>query len=292
MSGENVLRILKTNVDDLSENYLWKKAVVVDPAFIPACRLLNSAYRKYMMPTFIQQVSTPFKYAHDDTKVIAFSGGKVSLACALRYKDIGQKIVLYHIAKTKDDVSRIQQLADMLESPLYIHYESIIHTPFLGMKILQLVTDYAVSHAHDPKVVFGYFDSAITKNNYKYEWSYCNELVECFKQFGQSCIDGYNILNPIPNYAIVWDEILGHKGYLKYLTYKNEEEEKIFQNIRMDYRMDAPDLEIYLSNIEYLKHKRNNAKATINELWNKYFFYRIEKSIFYKEMMEKYVSSI
>lgn len=287
-----MLKIIRTNVENLTANYKLGNKVVVDPAFLDVCRILNGAHRRYSMPTFIQQVNTPFKYEHDDVKVVAFSGGKVSLACALRYVDIGQKIVLYHVASSGEDVSRIQYIAEMLKAPLYIHHEDISDTPFYGMRILELATEYAVGHAHEPRIVFGYFDEALTSNNYKRDWAYCKEFIDSFKKFGQSCIEGYSVLNPIPNYAIMWDEILGHKSYIQYLDYKDETEERIFQNIRMDYRVDEPDLEKYLCNIEYLKSKGKRKKETINELWNKYFFYRIEQSKFYKEMMEKYVSSI
>ena len=57
----------------------------------------------------------------------------------------------------------------------------------------------------------------------------------------------------------------------------------------MDYRIDAPNLDLYLSNIEYLKHKKRAQKASLNDVWNTYFFYRIENSIFYREMMERFV---
>ena len=258
----------------------------MDTAFIPLCRILNSISLGYCMPDFVEQVDEPLHYEHDDTKVIVFSGGKVSLACALRYKDIGHKIVLYHVPEAGEDVSRIKQISVMLDAPLYIADEVLSVTPFSGIILLAYALAYAVSHSYSPKIVFGYFDWASISDNPRKDWAYCREFVLPFRDFGRKCVDGFSILNPIPNYAVMWDELLGHKRYLQYVGYKDEIEQMVFQNIRMDYYLDEPNKELYLHNIEYLKSIWDNRRLTLNELWNKYFFYRIEKSRFYKELME------
>lgn len=292
MSEKNGLIIIRENVANLEENYKNRTEIVVDPSMITPCRILNRTIRMYRMPQFVEQPAEKVAYQDDGVKVIAFSGGKVSLACALRYKDAGHKIVLFHVLKRGGDVSRIKKISEMLDAPLYVYDDMILDTPFRGMRILELATEYAVGHKHSPRIVFGYFDEAIAEGNSKYDWMYCKEFIDGYKELAQKYIDGFSILNPIPNYAIMWEEILSHKMYIPYLEYRDETEEKIFQNIRMDYRIDTPNLDLYLSNIEYLKHRKKVKKASLNDVWNMYFFYRIENSLFYREMMERFVSTI
>lgn len=259
----------------------------MDDSLLPLCRALNCALPNYYVPDFVEQAVTPLHYEHDDTKVIAFSGGKVSLACALRYKDAGHNIVLFHVKQRGKNVSRIKQIAKKLNVPLYIYdEEELSQTPFSGMMILTLALTYAIGHSYSPKIVFGYFDDASIFNNKANDWAYCREFVLGFRDLARKYVEGVSVLNPIPNYAIMWDELLRHKKYLDYVEYRDDTEALVFQNIRMDYYLDEPNKELYLHNINILKAMKCNKGLNLNAIWNKYFFYRIEKSRFYMELME------
>ena len=263
----------------------------IDEGFGEALRIYNESDVNYKMPLCVKRNIQPATYEHDDTTVIAFSGGKLSLACAIRYKDIGKKIVLVHIAEPGKDVSRIQKIADMLDVPLYVEYEHLKNTPFKGMQIAYMTLLHAIGKGYSPRIVYGYFDSASIYDNDMSEWMNCVEYMGTFKKVVQKYVEGFTILNPIPNYSIMWDEILKHRAYIPYIEYSDEIDRRVFENIKMDYRLTEADEVVYFQNLKYLENmyiKRNKViKVSLNELWNEYFFYRIENSLFYKDLMEK-----
>ena len=272
----------------------------VDIGFSSACRELNKRYLEYSMPSFIDRPVQKFHYESQDVMVVAFSGGKLSLACALRYKDIGKNIVLFHMTHhlEKED-SRISKIAEMLQVPLVIQEYTpfdAINGPFMSMRIVHSALEYAVGHKYSPRIVYGYFDEASIENNEEKDWANCTEFIDAYKNTIQKYVDGFTILNPIPNYSIMWDEILKHKSYIPYIRYDNMVDQRVFENIMMDYNLDNADKRQYLRNIKYLislyKRKKNVDQVTLNEVWNEYFFYRIEQSIFYEELMENFISTI
>lgn len=269
-----------------------RKKRPIDISFSSACREFNKRSLDYKMPLFEHREVEKFHYEDDGKLVVAFSGGKLSLACALRYKDIGKDIILFHVASINEDTSRIEKIAQMLNVPLVNHVYNVWCNAFSGIQLLHLTTQYAVGHQHSPKIVYGYFDDALVENNEKEDWANCSEFINSYKEAAEKYIDGFTILNPIPNYSIMWDELLSHKAYLKYLEYKNGIEQKVFENVQMDYRVVEANKSSYMNNFRYLissyKHRKKDDQATLNEIWNEYFFYRIENSICYKELMEKY----
>lgn len=292
MLTEN-LNVLKTDITYLVNG---RRKCKIDDGFGEALRIYNESDVNYKMPLCVKRDIQPATYKHDDTTVIAFSGGKLSLACAIRYKDVGKKIVLVHIAEPGKDVSRIQKIADMLDVPLYIEYEHLKPTHFKGMQIALKTLLYAIDKGYSPRIVYGYFDSASIYNNDVSDWMNCVEFMGTFKNVAQKYIDGFTLLNPIPNYSIMWDEILKHKAYIPYIEYSNNIDRRVFENIMMDYRLTEADKAAYFKNLHYLKNLSNRRKqenlVSLNELWNEYFFYRIENSVFYKDLMEKSFSSI
>ena len=228
--------------------------------------------------------------------VILFSGGKLSLACALMYKNIGKDIALFHVCPDDEPEFRIKKIAEMLQAPLYTLKQNFPTTPFVGARILQAGLEYAVDNGYSPRLVYGYFDLASAEYNSSKDWANCNEFISSYKNVAKKYIDGFTILNPIPNYAIMWDELLKHKAYIPYIEYSNETDRRLFENIKMDYRLDESDCSRYMHNFRYFiklyKKTKNKNRAALNDVWNEYFFYRIENSLFYKELMEKFVSTI
>ena len=296
MSMENgVLKELEEDIQYLKKPSKRKRPI--DIGFSSACREFNKRELDYRMPVFCERDIEKLHYNSSDTLVIAFSGGKLSLACALMYKDIGKDIVLFQVAQPLEDVSRSQKISEMLNVPLVIHKTSgNLDNPYYGMQILHYALEYAVGHQYSPKIVYGYFDSASIENNDRKDWANCAEFIQAYKETAQKYVDGFTILNPVPNYSIMWDEILKHKAYIPYVKYKNEIDRRVFENIRMDYRIDEANKDAYLRNFQYLykqyEKKQKTSQASLNDVWNEYFFYRIENSLFYKELMEKFVSSI
>lgn len=279
--------------EDIESLVRGRKSRPIDISFSTACREFNKRSLDYKMPPFESRDVEKFHYEDDGKLVIAFSGGKLSLACAMRYKDIGKDIILFHISSTNADTSNVEKQAKMLNAPLVNHVYNICNNAFSGIHILHLATQYAVGHRHSPKIVYGYFDDALVENNEEKDWANCAEFIGSYKEAAQKYIDGFTILNPIPNYSIMWDELLRHKPYLKYIDYKDTTERRVFENIQMDYRVIEVNKSSYMNNLRYLissyKRRKEKNQASLNEIWNEYFFYRIENSVCYVELMKKYL---
>jgi len=270
---------------------------LIDIGLSGACREYNKRFAGYIMPTFAKREVEQIHYEPSDTMVICFSGGKVSLSCALRYKDIGKNIILFHVAGPFKNTDNVQKMADMLDVPLVVHETMDSQkSPFSGMMILNAALEYAVGHQYSPRIVYGYFGGASIYNNDECDWANCSEFLESYKETAQRYVDGFTILNPMPNYSVMWDEILKHRAYIPYIEDKDVTDRRIFENIKMDYRLEHPNKNTYFKNLHYLKNMYNRKHtenlASMNELWNEYFFYRIENSMYYKDLMEKSFSSI
>lgn len=278
--------------EDVESLVRGRKKRPIDISFSTACREFNKRNLDYKMPLFEHREVEKFHYEDDGKLVVAFSGGKLSLACALRYKDIGKDIILFHVASINEDTSRIEKIAQMLNVPLVNHVYNVWYNAFSGIQLLHLATQYAVGHQHSPRIVYGYFDDALVENNEEEDWANCSEFINSYKEAAQKYIDGFTILNPIPNYSIMWDELLSHRAYLKYVKYNDVVDMRVFENIQMDYRVVEANKSSYMNNFRYLissyKRRKEKNQATLNEIWNEYFFYRIENSICYGELMEKY----
>ena len=246
------------------------------------------------MPAFEDRNIQPLHYNHSDKMVICFSGGKLSLACALMYKDIGKDIILYNVYESNADYERMNHISEMMNVPLYISHTKIPNTSYAGAHIIYDAMCHAIACGYSPRIVYGYFDNALVENNEEKDWMNCKEFIQAYKNVAQKYVDGFSILNPVPNYSVMWDEILKHKQYMPYIQIKDKTDDKVFSNIKMDYRIDTPDKSVYLNNFRYLiisyKHRKKANQATLNEIWNEYFFYRIENSLFYKDLMERYSS--
>lgn len=296
LSGKEISKIYQ-NLDNIALPYtrhVKLNELDTDIDLLPIIRHLKSKDFSYPAPNIYTEVKTPFNYSGEDVKVIAFSGGKVSLACALRYKDAGQKIVLLHIEQNKELTSRCQKMADMMDVPLYVHTLpdtwNIENNPTDSATILRVALQYILGHEYSIKLVYGYFDDASIYNNRFEDWGKCKEFMVCYKEYIQKFLPDFNLLNPMPNYSIVWDELLNHKPYIKYISTDNAIDAITLKNAKIDFSLDERVSSIYMQNINELKkdYKRRYKKTPGNivDLWNEYFYYRIEQSKFYKELME------
>jgi hypothetical protein len=234
----------------------------------------------------------------DNVYVIPFSGGKVSLALALRYKDMGKKIHLFYVENSgvsrygaESNRKEVIQLANMLDVPLHIeevnyyYFENSLAKHFL---ILSRALRFAVANGFRSDIVYGTFETAhLSKNDFEKLGMNCVEIISAYsKVIGKYCY-GARIVMPLPSYSIVWDELIHHKSYIPYVKCNGFVERRLWYIAQIDHDIvEETDSSIYMKYIKELQKTLESSPGDINVLWNKYFFYRIEKSKHYQELMK------
>lgn len=187
---------------------------IIDSGFMPLCRIFNSVFYNYPVPEFEEREITPFKYEHDDTAIVLFSGGKVSLAVALRLRDMHKNVVLIHFTDSDTDKeAKVERLMEELKLP-YIILDKLPYSKSAMMKgilMIQTAMETALREGYSPIVYTGMFDFASIYNNNQRDWKYCNEVINVYTNILKRYIDGAKVLNIMPNYAVAEDEILKHK---------------------------------------------------------------------------------
>lgn len=151
---------------------------------------------------------------YDDNNVIlAFSGGKDSIAAAILYKEMGKNVKLFHVkhinASFSDEWECAQRCADLLELPLYIddirfkgHHIWMEH-PMKNMLIANSALSYGIHEGIGTNIAFG---------NYKSSFLFGNPFEKC----AGDCVDMWetyeNIIHKIvPDFKIdIQLENLGH----------------------------------------------------------------------------------
>lgn len=214
--GENNLKLLKNDLDILSK----LTTGIIDSGFMPLCRIFNSVFYNYAVPEFEEREITPFKYEHNDTAIVLFSGGKVSLAVALRLRDMHKNVVLLHFTgNNAEKEAQIECLMRELKLP-YIISDKLPHSKSVIMKgilMIQVAMETAFKEGYSPVVYTGMFDYASIYNNNQKDWKYCNEVISVYTNILKRYIDGAKVLNIMPNYNVAEDEILKHKRIKEFI---------------------------------------------------------------------------
>lgn len=268
-----------------------KKGASTDASFLPLCKYLLQNYNR-KPPKLEPKNITPIEYKSTDLKVIAFSGGATSLACAMRYVDAGYPIILFHVSYPGEDLSAIKEMSEMLGVPLYvceIDYFSRTNKPTDSAVIIKEAVKYILSEGFSHTLIYGYFDSNSIYDVNRDEACHCKEFINCYRNLVRRLIPDFDIINPLPNKAIVWDELIRHKAYIRLLRASNVQEHRILENTKMDFRLEEAVSSIYMRNFKLLSQayiRKKGRTGTVIEVWNEFFNYRIETSKFYAELMK------
>lgn len=126
--------------------------------------------------------------------ILCFSGGKDSIASAIRYKKMGYNVYLYHMRHINptfsDEWECAKKLADMLELPIFfddIHFKSFhrwTEHPMKNMLIANGALSYGVREGITTHIAFG-----------NYTTSYLDDNV--FDRCAGDCMDMWETYNEI-----------------------------------------------------------------------------------------------
>ena len=138
----------------------------------------------------------------DDRKVLlAYTGGKDSVAATIRLKKAGYDVSLFFIKGLNKaypkELDCAEKIAEILGCKLYVSEVKITgknshpDNPVKNQLILSLMTDFGLKHG------FNCFSSGIlnvTNPNYEYDWSDSGELMETFKAFMRKAFKGWKYI--------------------------------------------------------------------------------------------------
>lgn len=273
----------------------FTSTLTVDKSLEPICRSLLINEPCFKIPTLVERAVPSIGSNKDGKKIIAFSGGKVSLACALRFKDKGEDVVLVHVQNGEDDTDRVrcEKLAKKIDLPIIVlrtDYEKFRTSPVKNMLILNHILEYAVENGCQTNIVFGAFEGASIYINPRRNWINCIEYMDCYKNLIRKAMFEFNVACPMPSYSIVWDELLHHKNIIHYICSDSDMDEMMLYIAKVDHSLlEEIDTTLYMKYINRLVGmflRETGIPLTAVSMWNRFFFYRIEKSKHYQELMK------
>jgi hypothetical protein len=271
-------------------------SLTIDRSLEIVCRKCLSIYPNFKVPTFVERAVPSIDSNKEGPKIVAFSGGKVSLACALRLKDKGEDVILVHVKNSEDSDDgrvRCETLAKKINLPIIvlpIDYPKFDDSPVKYMLMLNHLLEYAVDNGCQTNIIFGTFDGASILYNSINEWPNCVEFMDAYKNLIRHAMFEFNVACPMPSYNIVWDELLKHKNFIHYISSDNDVDEMMLYIAKVDHNLlEEIDTSIYMKYINKLKNRFQDdtgMSLTAVSMWNRFFFYRIEKSKHYQELMK------
>lgn len=178
---------------------------VFDSSFSGLCETFN-AYVNTPMPTLkdkhYQQLSLP---SYDEKNVIVcFSGGKDSIAVAMKLREMGYTVFLYHAWHINpsfgDEVDCAREAARVLDMPIYVddirfsgHHDYMEH-PMKNMVIANGALHYGIREGIGTRIVFGnYISSTLDSNVFDRCAGDCMDMWDYYNVIVQQVIPGFHV---------------------------------------------------------------------------------------------------
>ena len=136
--------------------------------------------------------------------ILAFSGGKDSIASAIRFKEYGYNVYLYHMRNINptfsDEWECAQKLADMLELPIFIdevHFKMFhkwTEHPMKNMLIANGALSYGIREGITTHIAFGnYVTSLLRDNVFDRCAGDCMDMWDNYNEIIQRCLPSFEM---------------------------------------------------------------------------------------------------
>lgn len=168
---------------------------------------LNNHHSYNYIHTEKQQILT----SNDNNIVVCFSGGKDSVATAIKYKDLGYNVYLYHIRGINgvytDEYLRATEIAKYLNLPLYIENiklsgkNTYLEHPLKNQVICSLALSYGITNNLGTCIAFGDFASdTVDDGLFDRNWSDTQEMWNSYITYIKTYIPLFELKIPFNNY--------------------------------------------------------------------------------------------
>ncbi len=163
------------------------------------------------------------------TVLVAFSGGKDSLATALWYKENGYKVYLYHLRGINKcypkEYERVIELADKMKLPLIIERVSLggshcyIEHPMKNMIIANMMLSYCISHKLTANIAFGnYSTSSLNTDPFAVCGADCKETWKAYIKVIRTILPKFNVLTPLESIEDSMNCLLAYPEYIPLIS--------------------------------------------------------------------------
>ena len=228
--------------------------------------------------------------------VVAFSGGKDSLATAIKYKSLGYDCKLFNLHGINKgfpgELNAARKLADKLDLSLFVEEVKLkgkkfyVEHPLKNQIICTFALVYCLENNIDTHIVFGDFKTdTYQKSHYGLDWSDCFEVWEAYEQFMRTWVkdfkvdisfdvidDSYEVMSNNPEYIEDYQSCLMTIKYRNSLNKHNIDKYKVVDMLpnrcgscwkcAMEY--------IYYADKGVQKYNRDYYKHCLNVLKDKF----------------------
>lgn len=207
----NDIEQLYADVSDGFTNKSLFDTVTYDESFRQLCEILYERVEWYDMPEFTTRSYPQTVVEENDHSVIlCMSGGKDSVATALRLQELGYNVVLYHIHGINkvypNEVDIVKDLAKRLRMPLFTDTVALcgkhgfVEHPMKNMIIANGALSLALKLGIPPVIAFGNFsDSHLEDNVFEVCGGDCVEMWKAYFDIVRQSLPTAEILLPLKN---------------------------------------------------------------------------------------------
>ena len=158
--------------------------------------------------------------------ILNFSGGKDSVASALKYKEEGYNVYLYHMRHINpalsDEWEKAKKLADMLGLPIYfddIHFSGHhmwMEHPMKNMLIANGALSYGIREGIGTRVAFGnYTTSYLEDNAFDRCAGDCMDMWEAYEEIIHRVLPEFTIEANLENMGDTLNILVDHRDLLE-----------------------------------------------------------------------------
>lgn len=208
------------NIEDFAEEYEipLNAKPIVDTLLVGLKRNIDVHYYD-ISPNIINVPKT-------NSVVVAFSGGKDSVATAIKLKDDGRDVRLFYVSGINkaypDEMTHAIQIAEQLDLPLHVAYVKqhgktvFKESPVKNQIIASMALDYAINNNIGCSIAFGDFTSDNIHNSQFFEsWSDTQEMWKSWLVFVRTFIPNVELIIPFKTYNETLDIISNKKEILE-----------------------------------------------------------------------------
>ena len=199
---------------------------VFDSSFTGLCETFH-AYVNTPMPTLRDKNYEPLQLPSYDEKnvIVCFSGGKDSIAVAMKLREMGYTVFLYHAWHINpsfgDEVNCAREAAEILDMPIYVddirfsgHHDYMEH-PMKNMVIANGALHYGIREGIGTRIVFGnYTSSTLDSNVFDRCAGDCMDMWEFYDTIIQQIIPGFRVEAYLEHVGDTLEIIMGNRELL------------------------------------------------------------------------------